>query len=50
MLNKEEIISSLNPKKYIGRSVEQVEEFIKGTVMPVLERYDLTNVSSEVKL
>ncbi len=49
-LNKEEIISSLNPKKYIGRSVEQVEEFIKGTVMPVLERYDLTNVSSEVKL
>ena len=38
-LTKEEILSQLDPKKYIGRSVSQVEEFIREVSAPVIERY-----------
>ena len=38
-LTKEEILSQLDPIKYIGRSVSQVEEFLAQTVAPVLKRY-----------
>lgn len=38
-LTEEEITQSLNPAAYIGRSPEQVSEFLQSEVSPVLERY-----------
>ena len=38
MITKEEIMSVLKPEHYIGRSKEQVEEFLAECVRPVLER------------
>lgn len=38
-LNKEEIESMLEPSKFIGRAVQQVEEFIDNDVKIVLEKY-----------
>ena len=38
-LTKEEILAELDPKKYIGRSVSQTEEFINEVVKPLLEKY-----------
>ena len=38
-LTKEEILAELDPAKYIGRSVSQVEEFLADAVKPVLDRY-----------
>lgn len=36
-LNLRELKETMKPEKYIGRSKEQVEEFIKETVEPILE-------------
>lgn len=49
-LTREEILAELDPKKYIGRCVSQVEEFIAGTVKPVLEKYYNGPVASELKV
>lgn len=38
MITKEEIMAVLKPEHYIGRSKEQVEEFLAECVRPVLER------------
>ncbi|MGI6031466.1 MAG: adenylosuccinate lyase [Eubacteriales bacterium] len=38
-LTKEEAMKILDPVNFIGRSKEQVEEFLAGTVAPILERY-----------
>ena len=38
MITKEEIMAVLKPEHYIGRSKEQVEEFLSECVRPVLER------------
>lgn len=45
-LTKEEILSELDPAKYIGRSVSQTEEFVKNIVKPLLERYYKEPVNS----
>ena len=45
-LTKEEILSELDPAKYIGRSVLQTEEFVKNIVKPLLERYYKEPVNS----
>ena len=39
MLSREELTSHLKPSRYIGRSPEQVEEFLKEEVEPVLAHY-----------
>ena len=39
MLSREELTSHLEPSRYIGRSPEQVEEFLKEEVEPVLAHY-----------
>lgn len=49
-LSGEEIAEQLDPKKYIGRCVSQVEEFIAGTVTPVLETYYSEKVESELSV
>jgi adenylosuccinate lyase len=38
-LTKEEILAQLDPAKYVGRSVSQVEEFLADIVAPILDRY-----------
>ena len=38
-LNKEEILSALNPDNLCGRSKNQVTDFIENQVNPILEKY-----------
>ena len=45
-LTKEEILSELDPAKYIGRSVSQTEEFVKNIAEPLLDRYYKEPVNS----
>ena len=49
-LSKDEILSQLDPKKYIGRSVSQVEEFIKEISAPVIDRYHSDELEGELKV
>ena len=49
-LTKEEILSQLDPKKYICRSVSQVEEFIREVSAPVIERYHSAELEGELKV
>ena len=49
-LTKEEILSQLGPKKYIGRSVSQVEEFLREVSAPVIERYHSAELEGELKV
>ena len=38
-MTKEELSAHLEPRAYIGRCPQQVEEFLETCVAPVLERY-----------
>ena len=38
-MTKEELSAHLEPSRYIGRCPQQVEEFLKHEIQPVLERY-----------
>ncbi len=38
-LSREELEKRLDPKAYIGRCPQQVEEFLEQDVKPVLEKY-----------
>ncbi len=38
-MTKEELTAHLEPSRYIGRSPDQVTEFLRGEIAPVLERY-----------
>ena len=38
-MTEDEIISTLNPKAFTGRAPEQVEDFLKDWVKPVLDKY-----------
>lgn len=51
-LTKEEILNALNPDKLCGRAPQQVEDFIKERVNPVLEKYGelLQDIDVEVKV
>lgn len=49
-LTKEEIEAHLDPAKYIGRSVSQVDEFLKDVIAPILARYDGEEIKSELKV
>lgn len=46
-LSDEQIKKIKNPKNYIGRAVEQTEEYIKNTVEPLLKNIDVTQDSSQ---
>lgn len=48
-LTKEEIMSIMEPKNFIGRSKEQVEEFLEEYISPVIEKNkDILNMKSEL--
>lgn len=48
-LNKEEIMNALKPENFIGRSKEQVEEYIKTEVDPILLDC-IENISIEINV
>lgn len=49
-LTKEEIMDTLKPQNYIGRSVGQVEEYLSGYVKPVLDRLYSPDVAPELNV
>jgi adenylosuccinate lyase len=51
-LTEAELLDSLDARAYIGRSPQQVSEFLENDVCPVLEKYShlLKNSSSELKV
>ena len=48
-MTKEEIISVLDPVNYIGRSREQVEEFLENHVYPLLRANQVSDMHVELK-
>lgn len=49
-LTKEEILKELDPEKYIGRCVSQVEEFLNEVVKPLLNKHYTEQIVSELKV
>lgn len=49
-LTKEEIQKIVNPKKFIGRSASQTEEFIQEEINPVLRKYHRKNIKEDLKV
>ncbi len=49
-LNLDELKSVLEPKNYVGRSPQQVEEFVDEVVKPILEENKDINVKVELKV
>jgi len=49
-MSYEELEAVLKPENYIGRSPEQVDEFIKEYVKPVLEKYGIENIEVDLKV
>jgi len=48
-INKEELLKTLAPENYIGRSREQVEEFLSEHVMPLLKRNNAEETNVELR-
>ena len=49
-MTKEELTAHLEPKNYIGRCPEQVDDFLKTCVNPVLEQYQELIDQKDVEL
>lgn len=49
-LTKEEILSELDPVKYIGRCVSQTEEFVSNVIEPILKKYSTDDVKVELNV
>lgn len=50
-LTLEELKQTMDPKKYVGRSREQVEEFVKDVITPILEEYkDCLGITADIKV
>lgn len=49
-MTKEEIEQELDPSKYIGRSVSQVEEFLREEAEPLIQKYAKQDIHSELKV
>ncbi len=49
-LTKEEILVQLDPAQYIGRSVSQVEEFLRDVVQPLLERWPDGGLTAQLNI
>ena len=49
-LSKEEIEKELDGRKYIGRSVGQVDEFLSEIIAPVLARYPQEDIKAELSV
>ena len=50
-MTQEELIKTMNPERYTGRSKEQVEVFLKQVIRPVLEaNKELLGVKAEINV
>ena len=49
-LSREEIVSQLDPALYIGRSVSQVEGFLRGGAQPILDRCSGGEIHAELRV
>ena len=49
-MSREELTAHLEPSRYIGRCPEQVEEFLRACVAPVLEQYASALSGQETEL
>ena len=49
-LTREEILSHLDPAKYIGRCPSQVTEFLRDVAQPLIDRYCTENITAELKV
>ena len=49
-LSREEIVSQLDPALYIGRSVSQVEEFLRSVAQPILDRCSGGEIHAELRV
>ena len=49
-LSLEELKSVLEPKNYIGRAPEQVEDFIRDCVRPVLIKNEVKELNVDLKV
>ena len=51
-MSREELTAHLEPSRYIGRCPEQVDDFLRDCVAPVLERYSeaLQGTAAELKV
>ena len=49
-LSREESVSQLDPALYIGRSVSQVEEFLRGVAQPILDRCSGSEIHAELRV
>lgn len=49
-LSEEEILSELDPSKYIGRCPSQVDEFVNEIVRPILDKYYSGEVVAELNI
>jgi adenylosuccinate lyase len=49
-MSREELTAHLEPKDYIGRCPQQVEEFLRECVQPVLEQYASAITGEQVEL
>ena len=50
-MTKEEIVSIIEPKNFVGRAPEQTEEFLTEVVNPILEaNKDILGVKAEINV
>lgn len=49
-MNQEDIERVLKPENYIGRSPEQVDEYLNEHVMPLLQRYNARDIDAELRV
>ena len=50
-MTKEQIMSIMEPKNFVGRAPEQTEEFLKEVVQPILDRYsDILGMEAEINV
>ena len=47
-MSKEELLNVLDPKKYIGRSISQVSEYIENIVLPKISKYNTKVTETEL--
>ena len=50
-LSLEDLQKTMNPANYVGRSKEQVEEFLAGEIAPILEENkDVLGLTAEINV